>query len=161
MNINSKAYSFTSISLMANGVNYSGISEVNYSDTVSRTKIKGTGVLPIGRTEGDYEAEGSITFYKSEYDRFARNNPNIFDVTFDVSITYSNGTDVPVTDVLRACKIESLENSNSEGSDATTVSATLNLMWIERNGVKPFDRSNISLSLSVSASAAALLTAGF
>ena len=161
MNINGKIYSFASISLSANGLSYSGISEVSYSESVERSKITGTGILPIGRTEGSYSAEGSVTFYRQEFDRFVTANPNLFDVTFDVVVTYSNPGEIPVTDVLKNCKVEGTEMSGSEGSDPLSVPVKLNVMWIERNGKKPFDSSLSGLSASVLGASISLSNAGF
>jgi|SRR5580658_515817 hypothetical protein len=54
--------SYADIEVNVNGLHFVGVSEVNYSDDLKRSKVKGTQKIPLGLTNGSYEAEGDIEF---------------------------------------------------------------------------------------------------
>lgn len=45
-----------------------GITQLAYDDNVSKENAYGGGKMPVGRSEGNYEANASVTLYKEEAD---------------------------------------------------------------------------------------------
>lgn len=48
------------------GRDIEGITQLSYDDKVDKKNVYGAGNMPIGRSEGNYEAKASITLYKEE-----------------------------------------------------------------------------------------------
>jgi len=157
--INGYAYDFSTISISLSGKTFSGINSISYSDGVERTKIYGTGPKPIGTTRGQYSADGSLEFYKHEFDRFASSVTNLYDVTFDITVTYKTPGQQITYDKLVGCKIDKVENSGSTGSDGLMVPITLTVMDIIRNGKSGMAESDVlDQALAIAGSASSIAT---
>jgi hypothetical protein len=157
--INGYAYDYSAISISVAGISFSGINSISYSDGVERTKIYGTGPKPMGVTRGQYSAEGSMEFYKHEWDRFASSIKNIYDVIFDVTVTYKTPGQQINFDKLVQCRIDKVENSGSAGSDGLMVPVTLNVMDIIRNGKSGMAESDVlDQALAIASSASSIAT---
>ena len=158
--INGYAYDYSCISISISGKTFSGISSISYSDSVERSKIYGTGPKPIGVTRGQYSAEGSMELYKHEFDRLASSVTNIFDIIFDVTVTYKTPGQQITYDKLVQCRIDKVENSGSAGSDALMVPLTLNILDIVRNGKSGMAESDaLDQALAIAGAASSISSA--
>lgn len=145
-NIRGKRMSFASVSLSMNGqVPTVAFKDISYDDTLSPVKVMGTSPIPLGRTEGTYEANASVEIYREEFDDFMKtlgalaNGAGFKETSFDIVITYSeNGTDV-ITDTLVGCRIESNPSKATQGADPLTVPVKLNVLYILWNGRNSVD----------------------
>lgn len=155
--INGYGYDYSSITLSVNGLTFSGITSITYNDSVERTKLYGTGSMPVGVTRGQYNCEASLEFHKHEFDRFALAFPSLFDAKFNITIFHQTTGSPGSTDVLVDCRIDNIENSYSAGSDGLVVPVTLNVMEIIRNGKSAFASSIEDIAGSVAGLAGALL----
>lgn len=138
--INGKVYDFSSIELVAGPQTFTNLQEVTYSDSLEPGILRGTSAKKKGRTRGEYDAEGTISFYKGDLSSLlstlaALGKGGYGEAEFDINITYSEGLDNVITDTLVGCRITDIEDSHSQGSDALTVSLTLDIMEISRNGL--------------------------
>lgn len=143
--IDGHRYSFSSVELRVAGRIYTGVTEISYSVSQEPGIVRGTGARPIGRTRGEYTAEGSLTMLKSDYydliQALSLRAEGYLEASFDVVVTFSELFEPPICDVLRGCRITREEDSHSTGGEALTVSLTLSVMEIIRNGapaVSPF-----------------------
>ena len=112
-------------------VKIEGAEEINYSDSVERAALRGTGRKVVARTDGEYDGEGSVNIYRYAYKQlvdFARTqNVGIYDLEFDITVTYAYRDDPVTVDRLVGCKFTSRDFSNSRGPDATVVTLEFSL----------------------------------
>jgi hypothetical protein len=137
--INGFLHEFASIEAKANGQIISGFKELSYSHKKEPAKQHGSSAQPIGRTRGQYDAEGSITMYK----RFAQDltnalGPGYMDVAFTITVNYQpDDLQGIITDTLVGCLIKNDEDSHSEGTDALVTKYDLDIMYIKKGGKAP------------------------
>lgn len=136
--VNGRVFSYASVEIQVDGELITGIKSVTYSDKVERSKARGAGRQPLGRTAGEYDAEGSLTLLREDANALiARFGEGWMDRAFDVVVTYAEQGLPTQTDVLRGCLIDEANGSNEQGTDPLETELTLNVMYIERNGVLP------------------------
>lgn len=133
-NVRGMRMSFSSVKVsMDNQAPLIACKDISYDDTLSGVKVKGTNPYPLGRTRGDYEANGSIEIYREEFNDFMNTiSPlqGFKESSFDIVVQYSeNGTDV-ITDTLVGCRIESNPSKASQSADPLTIAVKLSVMHI-------------------------------
>jgi len=126
--------SFSSVTIkMAGQSPLIACKDISYDDTLAGVKVKGTNPYPLGRTRGDYEANGSIEIYREEFNDFMQTFTGVKgfkETSFDIVVQYSeNGTDV-ITDTLVGCRIESNPSKASQSADPLTIPVKLYVMYI-------------------------------
>lgn len=155
--INGKLYDYSSIEaspgISALGILnvalplFSNVSDISYSDGLDPGMFRGTSAVISGRTRGTYEAEGSFTQYKEDYQKFISalallGLGGYMEAEFDLVITYREAPPaLIVVDTLLGCRIKHAEDSHSSGNDALVVKVDLSVFKIKRNGleaVSPF-----------------------
>lgn len=139
--VNGHRHSFASLELNIDGKRRPLFNAVNYSDSVSRERVRGNHPIAAGFTRGEYEAEASITFYSEEWGELAEEFGNgLYDKVFDVVVTYSEDDGPTITDKLIGCRLRSIGRDNSQGAEGASVEKELDVTYIEWNGRKPFAR---------------------
>ena len=143
--INGVKYDWASIEItMGDAGIFIGISELSYSDSNDKGIVRGTGVEKLARTQGEYDAEGSMVMYKKDFADFLAaltgdGATGYFDTSFDITVMYSApGGDGTNTDRLIGCQLKSAEGGGSQGTDPSVESFDLDIMHIERDGLLPF-----------------------
>ncbi|MRJ11397.1 hypothetical protein EDL98_09990 [Ornithobacterium rhinotracheale] len=98
-----------------------GISELSYSDTTKKENAYGAGNMPVGRTEGNYEAKASITLYKEEVDAITKSLPSgkrLQDIEpFDIVVLYDKKGEIK-KDRINYCEFtgNAVEVKQNDGS---------------------------------------------
>lgn len=98
-----------------------GISELSYSDTTKKENAYGAGNMPVGRTEGNYEAKASITLYKEEVDAITKGLPSgkrLQDIEpFDIIVLYDKNGEIK-KDRINYCEFtgNAVEVKQNDGS---------------------------------------------
>lgn len=99
-----------------------GIEEFEYNDTTKKENAYGAGGMPVGWTEGNYEAKASVTLYLEEEQAIQRALPagkRLQDITiFDIIVQYAHPeTGIIVTDIVHNCQFtgRSKTGKNNEG----------------------------------------------
>ena len=131
-------YDFSSMEASFNGVIFTGITEISYTQTLTPGIQRGASARKLGRTRGEYDATGSFTMYKEEYDELIQalaaggiaTSRGYGEVPFVITLVYEEGGRIK-KDKLSGARITNDEDSHSQGSDALVVSAELDLMKIE------------------------------
>ncbi len=117
------------------------IAGLSWSDSVEVGTQRGTsGGRKLKRTTGQYDCEGSITFYNGEgYEAFetalAAKDKRISLVVFDVMVQHTppNSTQI-YTVKLVGCRMLGRGSDPAEGSDPDQIEVPLSVMLVERNG---------------------------
>lgn len=139
--INGVRFDFSSVEIgLPRGV-FSGIRSISYKHTLSPGMMRGTRAQVGGLTRGKYDADGSIEFYKSEYQDFITLlGPGYMEKFFPVVVNYSELPSLQlVTDVLNGVRLTSAENSHSEGEDALVVKCDLIIMQLLEGRMSPLN----------------------
>jgi hypothetical protein len=138
--IHGKYFQYSCIEIAVAGGIQANISEITYSHKLDPGTFRGTSPKVRGRTLGTYDAEGSFTIYKEDYEMvkaaLASRPPfqGYMAAEFDITVSYRDaGAHVPVTDQLIGCRITSEENNHQSGNDALLVRVQLNIMEIIAN----------------------------
>lgn len=142
--INGDYYSFADVSFRFQGLYFTGIKSINYSDTLERNNVYGSARKPLGQSSGHYSAKGDVEFYKPAFDILVAAINAIGlpfggwrQTSFTVTVSYSvPGVELPTTtDLIIGVRLTDCEASQSEGADALTRKLTMfpqEIMW---NGV--------------------------
>jgi hypothetical protein len=138
--INDRTYSFSSIELDVNGDLYTAFKSINYSDNMEPGELRGAAQHLLGRTAGDYKADGSFEMSRAEFKLLkAKLGAGFMLVSFPVSVTYAeNETSNIIHDELIGCRIKKVDYSNSQGPDPSMVKVDLHVTYIVHDGVIPF-----------------------
>lgn len=143
--INGNRYSYTSISVVLDGVPQpKGVfTSISYKATQSPGIVQGNQVTQVGRTSGYGTGTGSFEMLVSELDDFyAELTDNgfapVMSVDFDIIVSYSvNDIDVR-TDTLRGCRIDDIDSPNQQGTDPTKKTNTFTIARVNLNGIEAF-----------------------
>lgn len=136
--INGHDYSFASVEVRVDGQTFTGIKSISYSDQVERAKNYGTSSLVRGYTRGQYEGEGSLEFYASEWGNFLKalgNKPYL--KRFSITVTYAEDGQPTVTDSLEGCRLKKRSRDHSEGNEGLTVKCDLDVQVIKMDNLDP------------------------
>lgn len=137
--VNGIRTSFCSIRFDIDGLPVPGIDSINYRDTHEVGKIRGSSRKPIGRTFGNLDYEGDVEFYQAEWVSMVLplltlgGRRPFSSVSTTITVAYTEvglPRDQIVTDVLVGARLVAPDQSNAQGTDATKVKLTLNLMDI-------------------------------
>lgn len=142
--INGYEFNWSSIEYSVDDVRFTGsFSKIDYERKRSRGVTRGKGPKRRGVTRGKEECTASFTMYKQDFEAFKNQllqsqslqyNDSFQDVAFNLSVSYDEGGNV-ITDALVECRVDSVKNSHSDGSDdALMVDVELNLADIVYNG---------------------------
>src|SRR4051812_25063026 len=136
--INGVRYSFSSIELALDGATMIGFKELSYKAALDPGEVRGAAAQLIGRTRGQFSADGALTLYRQEFDELvARLGPGFMERSFPIAAMYADEGQPTVCDQLIGCRIKNVDKSSSEGSEALTVKLDLHIMLIRFNGVSP------------------------
>jgi hypothetical protein len=137
--INGNEPQFSDISVYIKGKKFVGITSINYNDKTEPTKTRGTRVKPRGRTDGQYDADGSIEILRKDWPELrgmlVENGRGYMQEEFDIVVNHAMKVNDDIqTDTLKSCRIKSNDRSNSEGGDALKLKLDLDIMEIDDGG---------------------------
>lgn len=133
--INGLVYDHSSIEININGARYLVVSEITYKHSLKPGKQRGAAAKVLGRTRGEYDAEGSIKMSKDDGVQLMKAlGAGYMTKPFPIVCNYSEAGQDIITDTLEACRITDVENSSS-GTDATETTFTLDIMNLLLNGL--------------------------
>lgn len=138
--INGVIYQFSNVEIVLNGKPYQGITEISYSDTLEPGVLRGTSPFMRGRTLGQYEAEGSFTMAKQDFEILkpvlkALGRGGFGEAVFLISVSYRAAGLPLINDTIEGCRIKHTENSHSSGNtDALVTKCDLSVFRIGWNG---------------------------
>lgn len=150
MAANGRQYDWESISVTLPGGDVVGITEIKYSDGQSIEARYGKGSIPRGYGRGNYEASGSMTLDRDEWERLKKeltqNGGGIYDhEPFTIVVAYANDNMGSITDTLKNCKITKFDGGGGSQGDANAspISCEFTILSpIEWNGTPAKRTSN-------------------
>jgi hypothetical protein len=132
--INGYEYDYNSIEFAVNGIVFTGIQSIDYTESMERSEVRGTTPKVLSFTRGQYKAEGSFEMLKRDYDLLTSALTNKFDSNFSATISYSNPGDLITVDEIIGMKLTEVGKSHSVGTDALVVSCSFVCVEIKENG---------------------------
>lgn len=116
---------YADIIFRMNGLQFVGVTSIDYSDDLKRAKVYGTQKVMLGLTTGKYEAEGSVTFLLSPAQLLLASLSTIglalggfrF-VPMGVTISYAPIGPLPLVTDSFVCFLGKQEAKNKVGDDA-------------------------------------------
>jgi hypothetical protein len=117
--INKRRYSWADIRATIFGRTLEGITGIEYSDSEEINPTYGRGKRPVGYTQNNYEANGTITLLIDEIigiQNLVPRGRGIQDIpTFDIVVSYMDETGNIITDKLKGCKFRSNGRTGTAG----------------------------------------------
>lgn len=127
MSFNSKQYTFSDIRVIVLGREIEGFRGVKYKVSTDKEVLHGRGRKALSIQSGQEKIEGELMLLQSEVVALSQavkaSNPDlkITDVSFDIVVTYGNGT-TATTDIIRSCEFTEYEKGMENGDKYMEVS---------------------------------------
>ena len=139
-------HAWTKVEIVVNGKRYEGIKSLNHSATITKTKVRGTNQLPLGRTAGPADFTGDMEVYMSTSKAIVADLGDGFgNAIFDIDISYrAQPEDNLISDELIAATLTELGSGGQDGGDALTRKLKLDFMNAKIDGfwvVAPSDNT--------------------
>lgn len=135
--INGQQHSWSSIEVRMLDNIVTGITSVNYDDSVMKENHYGAGDFPVHRGRGKYEAKASLTLYNYEVEAIIAALPRgrrLQDVpAFDIVVSYLDDSNDIITHVVRNCEFNTNTRGINQGDTKIEVSLDLICSHIEWN----------------------------
>ncbi len=139
--VNGYKHSWAGIKIKKGPEDIFGFRKIAYKQSRERSKVFGHGIQALGRTRGKHDCEGSMTLLLEQWEDFkAALGDGYMDKSFDLVVQREEiGNDRIFSDQLIGVMIDEVPYDDSEGSDASEVELTLNILRIVEDGVKAID----------------------
>lgn len=138
-------YGFSSIRLASSGIPFpiAGIKDFSYSQTLKPGEARGTSSQVQSWSRGTYNAKGSITFYKSQYQAAlaqlntaaAAQGLGYMEAEFDWTASFYELAVGLTTDELLSCRITDDSDQHSEEGGVLVVKVEIVIKQLLRNGI--------------------------
>ena len=142
--VNGRDWDFTSIELKVGTRVFPAIS-ISYEDPREIGKLFGNSGTKRGRTRGRVDPSGSVEMYKSDMtdmlEYMTTEYGGYYEGDFVATVTYGNNGQATQTDVLVGCTLVNVGDDHSDGVDALTESADLDIIKIKRGNAVAFAES--------------------
>jgi hypothetical protein len=143
--INGHRWDFASVTLRVNVPTptiLTLVASINYEDALTPTALRGTSAMKLGRTRGQYEANGSMSIYAEEFRVLMRAlaamppaGGGFMEKSFEIGISYGEEFSVPANDELQGVRIVRVNNQNQQGGDPLYIDVDLDIMSVLRDGL--------------------------
>ncbi len=132
--INGVAYSFAELSIKVGAYKTIGFKSINFSESVERGKVRGTGMRKLALTPGELDADASLELYQADwFELLELLGDGYMKARFPVHVDFSNEAEVHSVD-LGGVQIKKVDDSHSQGTDPLTVKLDLDVMSVKRDG---------------------------
>ena len=133
--INGHTYSHSSIELDIAGLKTLNISAVNYEATLEPGHHRGQGSLKNLRTRGEADSSGDFEAPLQDAQAIIDAlGDGFMEIPFDITVSYSEPDADIITDKLQGCRITSMTQSSSQGSDVLMRTFNIDIMRVVYNG---------------------------
>lgn len=134
--INGKFCDYADITIFVNGRPFIGVKEINYKQSREQGMVRGTSPFVLGRTRGQYDAEGSFTMYQEDAVAFRTAlGPGYLEKEFNIVVSYTPRGGLLVTDSLNGCILTEDDVSRSEGTDPVEDKFSFHILQVLKNGI--------------------------
>jgi hypothetical protein len=134
--VNGKFCDFADITVFINGKPFIGIKEISYKASREPGKVRGTAPKVLGRTRGEFDAEGSFTMYQEDAVAFrSALGPGYMEQDFNITVIYQPKGGLLVTDNLIGCCLTEDDQSHSQGTDPLEQKFSIHILDLLLNGI--------------------------
>ncbi len=134
--INGNYYSFASIEAIVAGIKTPDFTAINYSNELTPGDVWGTRPQKLGTTRGKQNAEGSVEMYLQSWELLRTalravgfaGGVGYGEVRFPFIVSFAEAQMPVITHTLLGCRVVKEEFAHADGTDATKVTLTLNIM---------------------------------
>lgn len=125
-NINGVWHAFSSAEIDFSGKKFLGIQALNWKEDLKKEIVKGSGLVGLGYTQGDYEASADFEILYSEWIRFTKALGDGWAFKpFNVGCQYRVPGKPLISVEINNVTIQGQDVSNSKGTTPTAVKVTL------------------------------------
>jgi hypothetical protein len=125
-NINGVWHAFSSAEIDFGGKRFLGIQALNWKEDIKKEVVKGSGIIGLGYTQGDYEASADFEILYSEWIKFTKALGDGWGYRpFNVGCQYRVPGKPLISVSIPNVTINGHDVSNSKGPAPTTVKVTL------------------------------------
>ena len=127
MGFNSKQYSWSDVRVLVAGKTLIGVQGVKYTRKKEKEYVYGRGSTPLAIQDGNESFEGELSLLQSELELLVKavrlKDPSLtlLDVSFDIVVSYTNGS-VPVTDKVLGVEFSEYEKGMKQGDKFMEIS---------------------------------------
>ncbi len=147
--INGHRYDFSSLEANFGPLSFTSFQALSYSDSLEPGQQRGQSAKKLGRTRGEFNAEGSITILKEDLPSLlviltGLGQGGYMEAVWDLTATYSSGLadPNPSVDLLQGIRITEISEAHSVGTDVLVNELTLDIMDLSRNGLSATSGGN-------------------
>jgi hypothetical protein len=137
--INGHRYSFASIEARFNGIPIIGFKSLNYSDELAPGEVYGSRPQLLGATRGKQKASADFEMYRLEFEALKATlgigGVGFGEQKFDIVAQYAELGQPVITDTVVGFRIQKVEFSNADGTDAIVAKVTGFPLRVLFNGV--------------------------
>lgn len=133
--INGRKYDHSSAEVQLRDKLHTGVTALNWSQSLEPGLVRGTRPEVIARTTGEYEAEGDFSMPLEDYAALIADlGDGYMAISFNIVANYSNEGQNNTKVELVGCRITGEEGGSEEGGDPAMVEVSLSIMRVEVNG---------------------------
>lgn len=139
--VNGHRYSFSSIEMAFRGKRLMGFTSINYKQSLTPGEARGNHAQRLGTTRGELKASGDFEMFKEEGEELIHTLGNGYmELRNPVTVTWAEEGGKTRVDVLHNCRITDVDDSHSAGTDAAKLKFTIELDFIEKDGIMPLKK---------------------
>lgn len=134
--VNGKSYEFADVTLIVLGIPIIGTTAIEYMEESNTENIYGTGRFPISRGLGQVTPSAKITLLMEEVMNIVAAAPNgrLYEIpTFDIVVTYTDESLIPVKHKLRNAQFKNNKIGAATGDTSIPVELELVISHVEWN----------------------------
>lgn len=154
--INGHAWDFSSVQITVSTPApkfITRIASINYEQSLTPGQLRGNSAQVLALTRGQYEASGSMSLYREEYNLliaalalapFPPPPAGYMQKSFEIIVNYGELDSIPSVDTLSGCRITRDSSQNQQGGDSLMVDLDFIIIRMLKNGLLPVaDRGGI------------------
>lgn len=137
--VNGKIFDFSRVEIDLGGKIYTAFAGVKYKQPIEEGILFGAASEPLGRTRGQLQIGDAELDWSSleESQSFIDDmGDGYLETEFTCSVTFAAPSCSPIKHVLFGCRLLSVEDDHSSGSDALGETMPFSFLYMTRNGKK-------------------------
>ena len=145
--INGIRYDFSSVEISILGKRFPGVKSLNYKQSLNPGMVRGTAAQVLGRTRGQYDAEGDMELYREDADDFltliqaTQPAMGILEIAFDLNINFfepiAGAVPSAQNDRVIGARLKEDSASQAQSADPLVVRYSFHALMLVRNGRFP------------------------
>lgn len=135
MSFSSKQYGWCDLSATVGGRILSGLTAIEYKESVEKDYLYGRGCKPHGIISGNRSFEGKISIWQSELEAMTRDaqDKDVLKLEFPITVAYvpHDGGQI-VTDILQGCQFTEIPKGMNQGDKNKIIEMPIMFIGVKR-----------------------------